>query len=212
LSGEICSVSEKCSSIGGTEITSDLEYGETCCVEGRCVPDTTGENGETPGTSGTPSSECDASGGTCRPTSCDSGEEINPDLSCSMSEDTCCIPKQSGGGNYTWVWILLILIIIVVLGIVFREKLRLMWLKMSSGKSKGTSSNSGPSSYPPFSPPPRFFPSGPTSMQRRPMPSQQSSRPAGQQPIQRRPAPISRPSGAQKELDDVLKKLKDMGK
>ena len=75
----------------------------------------------------------------------------------------------------------------------------MLWLRISK-KSGGSS---GPSSRPnqprPFSPMPQFF--RPRPMERRIIPSSPS-----------RPMPPRPKSGAQRELDEVLRKLKEMGK
>ena len=85
------------------------------------------------------------------------------------------------------------LIVLVVIGILFRDKLREFWFRMKSGKSKP-----GPKPGPPTHPQARPYP-----MERRILlPTHQEARP----PARRAP------SGAQKELDSVLKKLKEMSK
>ena len=86
-------------------------------------------------------------------------------------------------------WITLIL---VVVAIVFRDKLRPFYLRIKSKFGKGKSKK-GPPGFPPSATP-----------LRKPMP--RKIMPPSRRPI-RRPAP--RRKG---EIDDVLKKLKDMGK
>jgi len=90
----------------------------------------------------------------------------------------------------------LVLIVLVLIGIALREKLKILLIKMKSGKKKGSSSGSGPG--------PAEFPNYPRPTMpgpRRIIPSQGQRMPA------RGPPPKS-----SKELDDVLKKLKDMSK
>jgi len=184
--GEIClSNSEVCE--GGQEDTlaSDLSSGEFCCISGSC------ETKEK-------ISDCEFynSEGYCR-SSCWSGEKKVSD-SCEDPLDVCCVPGETpGGGNYTWIWILLILIVLVVLGIIFREKLQIWFMQL---KSRFGGKGSAKPRRPGFPPPP----SGRPMMPRR--------------PIQRRILPpqrsISKPSHPQKpkgDLDDVLKKLKEIG-
>ncbi len=187
LGGDICTSSQVC--VGGNDVSSpDLRVGESCCVSGVCQT----RSSETGGTL----SACEASGGTCRASSgCNSGEEESTLYSCDISGDICCVQKTTTPKNYTWIWILLILIILVTLAIIFREKLRMLWLKISRG-SGGSKPTSGPS-RPSF--PPRFAPM--RMPERRIIPSSNQ--------VQRRPMPKS---GAQKELDEVLRKLKEMGK
>jgi hypothetical protein len=79
----------------------------------------------------------------------------------------------------------------VVVGIIFRDRLRDFWFRISSGGG----SKPGPK---PSSPPP---------MRREPIPERRILLPAS------RPAPRRRaPSRAEKELDGVLNKLKRMNK
>ena len=137
-------------------------------------------------------SKCKQQGGICKST-CNESEEINYLYNCESSVDNCCVSKESPKSNLLWVWILLILIVLVSVGIIFRDNLRKFWFRAKSGFSK---SKPGPRGEPGFfhSPmrrpatPRRIFPPSDNQM-RRLMP--------------RRPS---------KELDDVLGKLKQMGK
>ncbi len=159
---------------------------DNCCVnEGSC---------QTPEPI---TSECEEQGGTCR-ISCESDEE-EIFYECEFEGDSCCVFKTTGKKSYTWIWILLILIVLVVIGIIFKNKLRNLWFKMGSkfGKSK-----SGPRPGPPRRPPgPPHYPVRRPVRERRILPSLQ-------QPVM----PGKTPSRSQKELDDVLRKLKEMGK
>ena len=182
--GEICASDELCSG-GGTSVSaSDIEYGEICCVDGICKAPSQG-------------TECEDYDGTCR-TSCYSDEE-EAYYSCDSGE-ICCIEKTvSEKKSYTWVWILLILIFLVVMGIVFKDRLRPLLFKLKSkfGKGKpGPKRGGGPRrpGFPPVSRAPQ------RRVPRRILP-----------PSQRRPVrrPSARPKG---DMDDVLKKLKEMSK
>lgn len=194
LGGILCSSGQVCQ--GGDSISSpDASFSQTCCVSGGSCVVSSGSSG-----SGGEASECELSGGICRTTSCNSNEQSSS-ASCtgtsSFSSDTCCIQSSQTPKNHTWLWVFLILIVLVVLGIVFRNHLRHFLFKIKD--SLGKSSNSGSGSPPPYRPSPvytpirRFFPT-----ERRVM-----------VPSQSRPVPRVK-SGAQKELDEVLKKLKDM--
>ena len=191
LGGEICSSSEICS--GSTASVSGLSTGQICCTTGTCKA-----RGEDQGTSFT----CETSGGTCRISSCESNETLSTDYTCQY-DDKCCVSESKPKSSYTWIWILLVLIVLVVAGILFRDKLRNLWFKM---KSKGGKPGAAGPGYrgppaPPYTPyyprPTRPFPE-----RRILVPSQQPQRPA-LRPVK---------SAASKELDDVLKKLKEMGK
>ena len=183
--GEICNSNENC--IGGKSIDSpDLDYGETCCIGGRCE-----EPADEP--------DCEDNFGTCRAYECEEDEEESFDYTCDYG-DVCCIEKTipDEEKNYLWVWILLGLIVLVMLGIIFKDKLRQFWFRI---KSKFGKSRPGPK------PEPRFgFPPSSRMPSQRPMP-RRILPPTHRQPI-RRP-PVQKPKT---ELDDVLKKLKEMGK
>ena len=170
--GEICSSEEKC--VGGTQTSAlDINPGETCCVGGRC---------EVPA----PYSECEGNLGTCR-VSC-SKDETDYLYDCDFPGEVCCMPGKQGTSLW-WIWLLLVLIILVALGILFRERLRIFWYRMSSkfkAPPAGPSSGMAQSMMTRRTIPRRIFP-----------PSQSSSRP-----------PVRKSS----EIDDVLKKLKEMSK
>lgn len=193
--GEICSAQQSCS--GQTDNrASDLSSGEECCITGSCE--------ENPYTN-----YCELYDGTCR-SSCFSDETQSVE-SCPDPLAVCC--KRSGsdssggdsqGGSTLWIWILLILIVAVILGFVFREKLQVWFMKLKSRfGTRGPTSRRGPPGFPPRSPPPMMRR---PPMKRKILPPQQT-RPA---PRPSRPTPPrQKPSG---ELDDVLKKLKEIGK
>ena len=183
IGGDICSSNQRCT--GGTSLdASDLGTGEICCVGGSC-------------NTGQEISDCEFNSGICRTGGCADNEQ-EALYSCNIGGDICCVQK-TGGKSYWWIWVLLILIILIVLGIIFRNRLRMFWFRMKSG-GKPTP---GPPRYPPYPPAGYQRP----LMQRVPerrilMPIQQSLR---------RPVAMVK-SGAQKELDEVLRKLKEMGK
>jgi hypothetical protein len=135
-------------------------------------------------------SECELNGGACKNECSEDEEELS--YSCDYG-DLCCVEKTTPEASYWWIWVLLILIVLVLLGIIFRDKLRTYWFRIRSkfGKSRP---RRGP--RPGFPTPPRMFPR--RIMPRRILP-----------PTQKAPARKPRPKG---ELDDVLKKLKEMGK
>lgn len=135
-------------------------------------------------------SDCDINNGVCRAYGCDSSEE-EAFYSCEYSGDTCCVFKSGEKKSYWWIWVLLILIILVIIGIIFREKLKLLLLRFRR-KPKPRRSFDRPGPRPMMRPRPA---------PRRILPPSRHSPPA-------RP----RRSKTSKELDDVLKKLKDLGK
>ncbi len=190
LNGEVCSITEQC--VGGTEndSLSDLWSGEICCVEGTCNSIYSGEedNYTTGGENNYTGEECNSKGGVCR-ISCEDDEEQQIE-DCPVGE-ICCMSKKEGGMS-AWIWILIILIILVVLAIIFRDKLKEFWIKIKEKAKKrgGKPSRRGPPGYPPGRPGSRkIIPRGPP----------------------RQGLPRKKPRKS-KELDETLKKLKEMGK
>jgi hypothetical protein len=175
---------------------SCIDSSQTCC-----------KLTETP-----PESECINAGNNCR-SSCTNGETEEASLSCDSSADICC--KESSGGFGWLIWVLLILIILVVLGIVFREKLKIVVFKFKSKFKKGPApKETRPPFMPPRGPPMR---GPPMSMQgRRPMmmPGGRPVFPASRPPAGMPPRPAPRPasSAKDKEYDETLRKLRDMSK
>jgi len=185
--GDPCSSNEICA--GGTSVdASDLRTGEICCVGGSCSP-------------AQEASDCELNSGICRAGGCADNEQESSSYSCNLAGDICCTQKTDGK-SYWWIWVLLILITLLVFGIIFRNRLKALWFRMRGGKS-----SQGHLPRPPHYPP--YFPPG----HQRPMmraPERRILLPTTQSPLRRPIAKIK--SGAEKELDDVLKKLKDMSK
>ena len=189
--GDICFSNEYCQG-GDTLDTFDLDFGESCCLQGNCqeiTPPTPDEN------------ECENNYGICESSSCDSDYEETSLYSCEFVGDICCMESSGPGpgpdsGSKWWIWVLFILIVIVLAGILFRDKIKMFLMKLNS--KKGGKGISGPQRRPGF--PPSTPPSG---MQRRP-PQRRIMPSPGRAPPQRRP--VKKPG----ELNDVLKKLKDM--
>ena len=137
--------------------------------------------------------ECEKQGNNCR-NECLDTEEIDNSLDCNNNQ-FCCKIKETKSSS-AWIWVLIIfviLIILVVLAIIFRDKLRLWLFQMKNRFNKGGSPVT--QTRPPFPPQP------PRPMMR-PMP----------RPMQK---PMGKPMGRTKtdsELDDTLKKLREMSK
>lgn len=184
MNGDVCSSNEACT---GDEVSADDT--SFCCL-GFCEIRTTQEP-----------SECEINNGVCRGYSCDSYEQ-QAFYSCDFSGETCCILKTDGDGkSYAWVWVLLILIVLVVIGIIFRDKLRNTWMRIKSGRRPRPDNRPFSRPSPGLTPPLRRPIMRPRPVQRRILP-----------PTRHPPAQRPRKTGASKELDDVLKKLKEMGK
>jgi hypothetical protein len=146
-------------------------------------------------------SACKIAGGKCY-ASCTNDEKQTSD-SCPDSSSVCCIledsPSEEGTNWILWIIILFILIAIVVLAIVFRNKIKLSYFKKTQGPASNTYKTGIPPGgrppFPPargaipFRPQPRFVPStGPTPMKR-----------------------IGK-SSEDKEMEETMRKLKDMSK
>lgn len=174
LGGEVCDSSQNCD---GTQEygASDLLSDESCCI-GTCNQPTI-----------TTQSECEANFGTCKDTICGSGEKEEISFACDEVSQYCCMQKSEGKSLW-WLWVLGILIILSVLGILFKDKLKDFYDKLTIKKK-------------PSLPPRQGMPSRMPEPQRRIIPQQHSQ----QSPRKTIPERKS-------ELDDVLKKLKEMGK
>jgi len=194
--GEICSSDESCD---GTEVDADnLLTGEVCCL-GDCEPEGNGGGDE---------NDCEDNNGVCR-SSCLDDEKESLYYSCAFG-DVCCV--DDGKSKSTWlIWVLLALVVLVVLGIVFREKLREWFVRLKTKFGKGRRKSSGLGRRPMF--PSRPLPSrmGHNAPPRRILPPRQTP-PSKNLP---KPSPPKQPpkkkKGPSKELDDVLKKLRDIG-
>jgi hypothetical protein len=183
--GEFCDSGEECFS--GTEVTSsDATSGKFCCVSGTCQ--TSEPEPQT--------SECESYSGTCR-SLCSDEEEFS---SYSCYSGNCCVAKTSSQPSNLWIVIVLvILIVLVLLGILFRKKLRELLLRLKSKFGKGKSKPMIPGG-------PRF----PPTSSRRVYPGAVPRKII--QPVQRR-APVKKPISQNKsDFDEVLKKLKEIGK
>lgn len=134
---------------------------------------------------------CEILGGICS-VSCGSGTK-EASNSCDLSGEKCCVQDNTTGSSI-WIWILLllILIVLVVIGILYRNKIKVQWYKW---KGRASSTEVKRPANPGFGMP-RFVP-------------QQGLR---RQPLMRQsPRPIRR-TEKDTELEETMKKLRDMGK
>jgi hypothetical protein len=169
--------------LGGTTISSSDSTSSTpCCIGGTCGTKTI--------------TECEVNGGSCK-SSCSSDEQL-ASFSCPIS-GICCIAKTTSSSSNVWVIIVLvILVLLVALGIIFRKKLQELFFRLRSGKGKPSPQGTGPR-FPPTSSS-RVYPG---TVQRRIVPPQNKT-------VTRT---VVRPVAKNKsEIDDVLKKLKEIGK
>jgi hypothetical protein len=188
--GEICNSNQEC--IGGTIIgAGDLEYGQICCYGGSCEEPVEYEE-----------SECEEYGGICRISCYD--YENEGDYECDVINDVCCFKKQEKieDKNDLWIWILIILIILVIIAIIFRNKLKPFWFRLTSKFKKSPPKKPGMNNNQLMPPPTNVF-QGRNRPPRRILPPNSN-------PRQMRP-PFNSPPRRNKEVDNVLKKLKEMG-
>ena len=217
-SGYNCMSSAACSDIGGSVLSdyigcftnvccSEEEKLETCsaqdgelcdsdesCLGGSRVSASDTSGGKTCCVGGTcgiqEQSECEIQGGYCK-SICSDGEQF---AIYSCVSGNCCIAKEKS--NLGLIILLIVLIILAGVGIIFRKKLREFFLKFKSkfGKGRGGKPVAGGPRFPPTSSQ-RAYP----GVQRRILQPQR--------------APVRRPAPQRKsEFDDVLKKLKEIGK
>jgi len=183
--GEICQIStQEC--FAGTEIpgVANLSTGQICCT-GYCGNKTQRIN------------TCEQNFGLCTTdTKCPSGKKKTTLYSCDFSSEICCITDDTVKGNYWWLWVLGVLIILIILAIIFREKLKSFYGKLKFKKT---------------SPPGPQYPSH--GMPLRPMLPQRRILPVHpQRPMSPRPPIGTNINTQSREIDEVLKKLKEMGK
>ena len=184
-SGKICLADEQCS---GSSVPSS--EGSSCCL-GSCDKIVIQET-------------CTVqSGGTCK-SSCSSSED-KVSGTCAVSQNVCCKAKTTSSVSWWIVLLLLILIILISLAIMYKDKLTIYWYKFKANQEQQQKKQAQQ--------PQRFNPSIPPrpaqrqmSMQRQPQRTASAQRPS-QRPAQKKPL-----SQSEKELEETLKKLRDMSK
>lgn len=181
---------QTCSAQSGELCSSDEE-----CVGGDVVSSSDSNSAKfccVDGTCKAEETECEINNGYCK-TSCGSGEQIVT-YNCNGS-GVCCITKESN--LVLWIILLVVLIALTALGIVFRKKLKDFFLKLKT-KFKFKPKGKTPASQQKLSQTPssRVYPG---AVQRSIIPNQQQHQ-------------VRRPVQNKSEFDDVLKKLKEIGK
>ena len=135
---------------------------------------------------------CTPNGGTCKAT-CDTNEELSVET-CSITGESCCAAKPSSS---FWIVLLIILVVLAALGIIFRNKLKMWWYKIAERFRKKPTAQQPAR---PMMPGQQLGPYPRQMMQQRPM-----TQPA----MQARPI---RPVAKDKEMEEALKKLREMAK
>lgn len=131
--------------------------------------------------------ECELAGGSCK-TNCLSGEN-EEFYSCGEFGGACCFEEE---GSLFWVWVFLVAIVVVIILILLRNKIKLFFFRTKNKFKK--------SGKPRIIRPELFHPG------RRPLPPRVRPHPPA------RPTPTKPSTKKDKDLEDTLKKLKEMSK
>jgi len=196
-----CSGVFKCCDTPKTIGTCDEQGGEICssekeCVDGINIESSDKKIGEICCTGACEElqqqTECELSGGTCRSYACDDTEESSS-YKCEAGS-SCCVEKKKSSFNWFWIILLVVLIILTIAGFFFKDKLREFWFRAKSfGGNNSSQINQRPRPSG-FSPSPRQM-----ITPRRIIPPQQKQQ-------------IKPQTQKNTDIDNVLKKLKEMGK
>ncbi len=190
--GSICAANQRCT--GRSEETLN----EKCCIGGVC------ENVDV-------ANRCEEeNSGSCKSSCADNEKEIDED--CPDSGDKCCKKEETdnngAGISPIFIIILFVLIFLVVLGIIYRHKLQIWWYSRKAGGAAGRGAVGG--GVPPRGPgpggPPRAFGGMPQMRQRYAPPGM----PRGPGPALRQTRGVK--TQADKEMEETMRKLKEMGK
>jgi len=137
-SGVICEVEQVCSG-------SDIPASDTtaCCV-GDCI-------------FADVQPECELQGYACR-LSCGDGQEekVSYSSSCGFGDVCCATLPQESGSSFWIIVLLIILIILVVLAIVFRNQIKVWWIKRNDKRNQKKDVLPSPAPLPTRFVPPRF--------------------------------------------------------
>ncbi len=152
-------------------------------------------------------SECEKQSYTCM-IQCDNTQQEESGFACAADRGAvCCSPKAVATKSSSWwIWLLVILIILLVLAIIFRDQVKMWWFKFKNKFSKSSAPMQPPRQMPPGARPMQF-PFRPGRIVPGMMPSR-GPMPMNRYPPNQQPRPFPK----EKELDDTLKKLRDMGK
>lgn len=227
VSGKYCEPREECLSVGGEVFSSFTCPGisEVCCSEnikekscsekqGTLCSDSEECNGEVSESSDGScclgscedipiqiDGSCNEIGGTCK-SECSDGEQEDNFETCSGFNEVCCIAIDKPKGSYGWIILLIILIAIVILGIIYRRKIQIWWHDFRNKKSSKTNK--------PSPPPGASAPNARSSFSLNPNYRMQSRPPQFHQ-VRGNVRP-KQPSNKDREMEETLRKLRDMSK
>ena len=198
-----CYGGKVCCSVSSGDKTCDDRGGLVCSENQQCTGATVEASDSTDCCLGScitqEENECENQNYDCKTSCLDDEEEKS--YTCTGGE-TCCGVKPKP--SYWWIWLLVILIILLVLAIIFRNQLKIWFFRIKNKFKRGPAPTR-------VGPGPRFPPAPPGAPRGRMMPRMilpwQQRRPAG------RPGPVARPaSKTDRELEETLRKLKEMAK
>jgi hypothetical protein len=216
--GETCRSGYYCSEGKSIEGLPDIKSWETCCVGGTCEIKTLGEPDKPSDIEYTCETESD---GFCEPGACSKGYVEDSDYSCESGK-VCCVYEESprpDKKSYLWLWLLFGLIVLLVIAIIYRDKIKEYIGNMKGDEKDDFPKGRGPPGMGPSMQPRRY----PLNI-RRPTPSMPTynrsptSPPPTRKILPRQTLPIKKTlpqkpkEKSPKELDDVLKKLKEMSR
>lgn len=209
--GEICSEDEHCS-LGSTKYTEDLEGFEKCCVGGTCkeITDTPADTDDDEDVE-EEEYTCEANGGTCESYGCSEGYEATTLYECADYADCCVVESGTpdDSQSYWWIWVLGVLIVLSVIALIYKDEIQKYIDEKFGDKGKGDNKGGQGPRKP-------GFPSGGTpSYMRHIKPGMPQRKIIPKQLPPRRPPQAQNPQSRPKtprELDDVLKKLKEISK
>lgn len=223
VSGIFCKSNEFCKQGNGSVSVSDSSLG-LCCVGGTCEKNSEG--------SGQDEETCIGTIGSCKD-ACEDGESKTYEGTCTYPQ--ICCKEEEKSNNSAFIIILILLIALAVLGIVFKDKLKIILLKLKSNKMfKGKTKEPAQqvqrgfpgASRTPYSsvnsripsqgiPPQRIPPRASASLPPRNISMQRPTSPMNPSVRQQPPWPqMQRKIVKQKtppEVEEILKKLKEIG-
>lgn len=217
VSSETCpGLGDKCCSVKVEEETCSQKNGNVCRADESCslAPVQSADGSCCLGNcekSQPAVTECESNYGVCK-IECGSNEDTSVENCGADSGLVCCKTKTEKGGIGFWGWLviilLIILIILTIVAIIFRDKIKIWWFKR---KNKGNVRTVTRPGVPPGTRPTLRNPTRPT-LRTRPLTGRGIIPGAKPSFTKRPPVKLPQKSLKDKELEETLKKLRDMGK
>jgi len=134
--------------------------------------------------------ECESAGYSCKAICSENEESVF--YACEFADDVCCRFKPEEPKSRLWIYVLILMIVVVALAIIFRNRLKLILYKMRRRGPAPAAKPAAGKPRPPFGGAPQY-----PRTQSRPAAAAQPQRPSG---------------GVSSELQETLKKLREIGK